>query len=145
MSASSDKEKICSTACIRTTKCDKFRSVGTGQGRLTGSWLPSFPGPLGDSAPAQNPYKMRTKCDHFRECELFIRSAAATYNFDTLKCTHFLVGSPHRRRPQARPAHSFAAISVTSVLTCWIPGRHRKLTKTTVSDRKRLWLLYGTE
>jgi len=42
---------------------------------------------------SQNAYKMRTKCDQKRRCEFFNASAIITYDFNTVKCTHF----PRRR------------------------------------------------
>ena len=38
----------------------------------------------------KNPYKTRTKPDHFRICEFFNCSPTTTYNFNALKCTDFL-------------------------------------------------------
>ena len=46
----------------------------------------------------QNAYIMRTKCAQKYECDIFNSSATITYNFDPLKCTHFLVG---QLRPSA--------------------------------------------
>jgi len=51
----------------------------------------SSPGLLRDSALAQNAYVMRTKCAQKCECDIFNASFASTYNFRTLKCTHFPV------------------------------------------------------
>ena len=42
------------------------------------------------ASPSKNPYKIRTKSDHFREREFFNRSSPSTYNFNALKCTDFL-------------------------------------------------------
>jgi len=38
----------------------------------------------------ENPYKTRTKSDHFHECYFSNSSAQTTYNFNALKCTDFL-------------------------------------------------------
>jgi hypothetical protein len=37
----------------------------------------------------KNPYKTRTKSDHFREREFFTHVKSTTYNFNALKCTDF--------------------------------------------------------
>jgi hypothetical protein len=46
----------------------------------------------------QNAYIMRTLCAQKRECDIFNSSATITYNFDPLKCTHFLVGHSGNRQ-----------------------------------------------
>jgi hypothetical protein len=38
---------------------------------------------------SQNPYKIRTKSDHFRQCDFFNGFVSTTYNFNVLKCTDF--------------------------------------------------------
>jgi len=47
----------------------------------------------------KNPYKTRTKADHFCECEFFIPVISTTYNFSVIKCTDSNVGTSLRRRP----------------------------------------------
>ena len=42
------------------------------------------------ASPSKNPYKIRPKPDHFRECECCNASLSTTYNFNPLKCTDFL-------------------------------------------------------
>jgi len=56
--------------------------------RLLASFSPCL---LTDSALTQNAYIMRTKCAQKRECDIFNSSVTITYNFSTLKCTHFPV------------------------------------------------------
>ena len=60
-------------------------------------WGPEQSGPMASSFPGlrnpsqtQNPYKTRTKSDHFRESQFSNDSATIVYNFNALKCTDFL-------------------------------------------------------
>jgi len=91
--------------------------------RLSLSFLPAFlVNPIG----AQNAYIMRTKCAQKRECDIFNYSATITYNFNTLKCTHFPAPRPDLNRslnlnPTA-PSNSCPFVSIR--------GCHSKLNKT---------------
>jgi hypothetical protein len=66
---------------------DSWDTMGPDPSGLLDSFSPAF---LRGRAHSENAYKMRTKCDHFRECEFFNSSLANTYNFEGVKCTHFL-------------------------------------------------------
>jgi hypothetical protein len=59
----------------------------------SGLMVSSLLGLLRDLSSGQNAYKTRTKCIQKRGCHFSNRSATGTYNFNTLKCMHFLLNS----------------------------------------------------
>jgi len=68
---------------------DNARHV-PGSIRSCGPVLPRFATPARRFRTVpENPYKTRTKSDHFRICEFSIASASITYNFNALKCADF--------------------------------------------------------
>ena len=96
---SSAVQRNCCTDTM--TACQKTRTVPIRRDkpRPTRSGLNVFSGVLKDPDPAlrQNAYIMRTKCAQKREPAIVNPSATITYNFDPLKCTHFLVIHPGNR------------------------------------------------
>ena len=88
------------------------------------SWPPkrSFSRQKSDQNPA--------KSDHFRECEFFSYSPSTAYNFSPSRRSDSPVGTAQTRPSQSCSVRSYTATSVSSVPSCWIPGRRSKLNKT---------------
>ena len=76
------------------------RSRRTPLSRSFPYFLPSLLSPVRP----KNPYKTRTKSDHFRICEFFNHSASTTYNFNALKCTDFRISLNLNRNLRGRIA-----------------------------------------
>src|SRR4026207_1677785 len=56
---------------------------------------------------SKNPYKTRTKCNHFHRCEFFSCSVSEAYNLNPLKCTDVRTTiSPLLFENQSLPAES---------------------------------------
>jgi hypothetical protein len=105
-----------------------------------------------DSWLAQNAYIMRTKCAQKRICYLVNDSTTTTYNFDTLKCTHFLapVLNPNcslnlnraRRSPFSFGEKGQDERQTTTVSPCALASPHLCVNS---ARQQTLHTLYATE
>ena len=105
----------------------------------------SFPD-LGDLGRAQNPYKTRTKSDHFREWRFSNASAKIVYDFNALKCTDFHQAAAEvtwrsypLRSGRIRTISEFALHSVLS--SSWLRLRAPRLVRIhsdVITVRKRI-------
>src|SRR5919109_3290313 len=90
----------------------------------------SFPGRLRSLSSGQNADKTRPKCDQNRKCEFFICSAAATYNFERLKRSHFGASEPSPLPRLAETSLDRRLSTLDKAAGVSLPGLGRKLNKT---------------
>jgi len=86
------------------------------------------------SVARENAYIMRTKCAQKRICYIFNYSAADTYNFNAVKCTHF----PERQRSASHPLFLGEGDRARDrLVSAFFPGYSGLTSELTKTDRFR--------